>query len=105
MAHYTVRNVSDPPYCRTPPSYEDGTRCYTIEALCYTLQALSGEDLEGRLWHFTEKVPTLRRVTIAYGRCLYNRPHRVITVDLDNMPHTVDRQGQPTDKYWKDAYW
>ena len=89
-------NVSDPPYCDVPLD--------EVTARCWTLEALSSEDLEGRLRYFLEKVPTLRQVTIAYGRCRVGIPHRFITMDLNNMPHTVDRRGRPTDKYWMDGY-
>ena len=71
---------------------------------CYVVDELSGEDMEGRLRYFLEKIPTLRRVTIAWGRCFLTAPHRVVTVDLDNVPHTVDRAGLPTDKFWEDQY-
>ncbi|KAI1782653.1 hypothetical protein LXA43DRAFT_1103630 [Ganoderma leucocontextum] len=71
-------------------------------ASCYTLDALSGEDMEGRVRYFMRKIRTLRRATVAWGRCLVTLPHRLITVDLDNLPHTVDRPGRVADKYWKD---
>ncbi|KAM5538800.1 hypothetical protein V8D89_007522 [Ganoderma adspersum] len=69
---------------------------------CYVVDALSGEDTEGRLRYLLKKIPTLRRVTIAWGRCFLTTPHRVVAVDLDNVLHTVDRAGLPTDKFWED---
>ncbi|KAI1790867.1 hypothetical protein LXA43DRAFT_1095082 [Ganoderma leucocontextum] len=71
---------------------------------CYIIDALSGEDMKGRLRYFLEKIPTLRRVAIAWGRCFLTTPHRVVAVDLDNIPHTVDRAGLPTDKFWEDQF-
>ncbi len=71
---------------------------------CYVIDALSGEDMEGRLRWILEKVPTLRRATIAWGRCFLTTPHRVVVVDLDKVPHMVDRGGLPADKFWEDQY-
>ena len=71
---------------------------------CYVLDAMSEEDVQGRLRYFLEKTPTLRQAAIAWGRCFLATPHRVVAVDLDNVPHTVDRPGLPADAFWEDHY-
>ncbi|KAI1782655.1 hypothetical protein LXA43DRAFT_1050176 [Ganoderma leucocontextum] len=38
------------------------------------------------------------------GRCVLDIPHRFITMDLDNIPHTFERPGRSTDRYWQDGY-
>ncbi|KAM5538789.1 hypothetical protein V8D89_007511 [Ganoderma adspersum] len=99
-------------YTTTKPNERLRTYCDTPHMLqgsghqrgCYTLNALAGEDMNGRLRFFLEKIRMLRRVTIAWGRCIMNIPHRFITVDLDNIPHTVDRPGRVTDSYWNEGY-
>ncbi|KAI1790853.1 hypothetical protein LXA43DRAFT_1144285, partial [Ganoderma leucocontextum] len=97
-AQYADRKLGMREYCDNPwmPG-ESGTHCYT-------LNALSGEDMDGRLRYFLEKIRTLRRVTIAWGRCRVDIPHHFMTVDLDSIPHTVDRPGRPTDLGWHDGY-
>ncbi|PIL26115.1 hypothetical protein GSI_11869 [Ganoderma sinense ZZ0214-1] len=76
----------------------------TPRATCYTLEAMANEEIEGRMRYFLKKVPTLRRVTIAWGQCVFSVPNHVITMDLDSVPHISERVGRPGDKYWQDGY-
>ena len=99
LAHIATRKLDEPPYCDDAFGVEG-----IVNERCYTLAAMAGEDVQARLQYFLGQVSTLRRVTIAWGRCTWEIPHRFITIDLDNIPHTTDRPGQPTDEYWRDGY-
>ncbi|PIL26112.1 hypothetical protein GSI_11866 [Ganoderma sinense ZZ0214-1] len=99
QVHIATRRLHEPEYCDDALDLED-----TANARCYTLSAMAGEDLQVRLQYFLGQVPTLRRVTIAWGRRTRRIPHRYVTIDLENIPHTIDRPGRHTDLYWQDGY-
>ncbi|KAM5538299.1 hypothetical protein V8D89_008030 [Ganoderma adspersum] len=97
-------------YAPIPVSYGKFGYCDSLwdprGSHCWTLDQLASENMEARLRYFLDKIPTLRRATIAYARCSVNMPHRIITTDLDTMPHTIDRPGRVIDasRIWHDGY-
>lgn len=84
----------------------DGIKCrdplleYT-DAVCYTQNALMQEDLLQRVGDIRSAAPTLRRVTLIWARCYTEIPVRIVGIDLDNIPHSIDRPGGESDAWGK----
>ncbi|RDX44932.1 hypothetical protein OH76DRAFT_1029466 [Lentinus brumalis] len=75
-------------------------------SFCRTLDKMEEEDVPGHLRDIATRISTLRRVTIAWGRCLAQVPHRVVTLDLDRVPQIIDRPENPREdsEWWHDAF-
>ncbi len=89
-----------------PDESEGGIKCRHRNAdkdtTCYTRKALLQQDLHQRLRDMLSASPTLRQVTLMWARCYTKKPCRVIGIDLDNVPHSVDRPGEWSDRWEKD---
>ncbi len=92
---------------RYPPfdPYE-GEECespgaYGADAVCCMQDKLLRQDLPQRVRELMRSALALRRMTLAWGRCLTRGPDRVICVDLDNTPHAWDRPGVYSDGWGK----
>ena len=72
--------------CRPPSGRRNSTSCYTQNAFLH-------HDFHQSVRNILNTSPTLRQVTIMWGRCYENVPNRVVGVDLDNLPHSIDRPG------------
>lgn len=75
---------------------------------CYLRDIMDHMDLYQRVREFMAAAPALRRVTIMWKRCRHPRweapPDRVVGIDLDSLPHSVDRRGNWSDMWW-DGDW
>ncbi|TFK82494.1 hypothetical protein K466DRAFT_666480 [Polyporus arcularius HHB13444] len=69
------------------------------DAICWTADALLQEDLPQRVRACMRSIPTLRQVTLLWARCWSTVPDRVIGIDLDNVPYSWDRPGEPSDMW------
>lgn len=64
---------------------------------CHTRSALQREDFHQRIRDFMTHIPTLRKVVFVWARCWVSIPTRIIGVDLDNLPHSINRPGDTSD--------
>ena len=78
-----------------PPSSKQG------ESTCCMQKAFLEHDLRPLVWDIMNSSTTLRQVMVMWGRCFLNVPTRVVGIDLDNMPHSIDRPGDESDRWEK----
>lgn len=76
-------------------------------SLCYTQRALSQDNLLQRVRDVMNHLPTLRKMVLVWARCDTWAPDRVIGINLDSMPHSIDRPGDNSDGWNQldDYYW
>ncbi len=89
-----------------PRESEEGIKCgHPLDdrnRTCYTQITLLQQDLRQRVQELLSATPTLRQVTLMWVRCYTEVPVRIVGIDLDNVPHSVDRPGEWSDRWEKD---
>ena len=69
--------------------------------ICYTRDTLLRQDLHQRVRDILAATPKLRQVTLMWARCDVSKPAQVVGIDLDNIPHSIDRPGDESDGWNK----
>ncbi len=77
-----------------------GTAWYGVK-FCHTQNVISQQNLYERVREIMAAIPTLRKVILLWARCYATLPNWVVGIDLDNVPHSVDRPGDWSDKWDK----
>ncbi|RPD52884.1 hypothetical protein L226DRAFT_576681 [Lentinus tigrinus ALCF2SS1-7] len=67
--------------------------------VCYIMRILEQHDFHQHVRDIMNANPTLRRVVVMWRRCghMTKVPNQVVGIDLDEIPHSIDRAGVEAD--------